>query len=277
MGIDGQSVHAVLCGAKQGRARCHRQKGLEMSAFFIFLGVVILAYVLYRETRRFGLDPADPAHKLLAAGAEHGVHRFTGRVAGTTKGHSSWVSGSVGGMVINGSGSVGGTISSGTTVHDQFFLVDNDGKEMAVQINNADVAVRDGQVVSAVWAIKKGKDRGPFILFRNHTTNDSLWIRQRLIDLFHVVGPIVLLGLVALFIGFVGTSAALAVILFLATPFIFWGLTRVTHRRVKGLMGSGGAPLIEALNSVAANYTTQQPVMQPTIQPVASRSTLEVN
>jgi hypothetical protein len=75
--------------------------------------------------------------------------------------------------VYNGSGySSPVYVTSSTTVHDQIFIQHN-GREWAVQLSNFNIACREGHHVTAVWAIKNGDERGPYILVANHTTGES--------------------------------------------------------------------------------------------------------
>ncbi len=63
--------------------------------------------------------------------------------------------------------------SSTTYVHDQFFIAHPNG-ETSFQLVDFNLPLREGHRLSAVWAIRKGRERGPYIMFRNHTTNERI-------------------------------------------------------------------------------------------------------
>ncbi|MCW3114210.1 MAG: hypothetical protein JWR18_2606 [Segetibacter sp.] len=109
-----------------------------------------------------------------AMGKEYTIYSVTGKVASSNKNMETRVSGSGGGY--NGSGySAPVNIRSTTTVHDQIFLVDNSGKEHSFQLQNFDLACREGNELSVFWAIKKGKQRGEHIAVHNKTTENSFF------------------------------------------------------------------------------------------------------
>lgn len=58
-------------------------------------------------------------------------------------------------------------------VSDQFFVAHQNG-ETPFRLVDFNFPLRDGHRFSAVWAIRKGRERGPFIMFRNHTTNQRI-------------------------------------------------------------------------------------------------------
>jgi hypothetical protein len=64
---------------------------------------------------------------------------------------------------------------SGTllTVHDQLFLVAQDGTERAFQLRDFNVACRETNLVTVLWAIEAGKQEGPDMLVFTHTTQAS--------------------------------------------------------------------------------------------------------
>lgn len=75
-------------------------------------------------------------------------------------------------------------ITSTTTVHDQIFLMDREGKEHAFQLQDFNVACRDGNELSVVWAIKKGGSTGPYIIVHNHNTSQTFFNEKRLLGMF---------------------------------------------------------------------------------------------
>jgi hypothetical protein len=75
------------------------------------------------------------------------------------------------------------SISSVTTTHDQFFLKCADGTEKAIELLNWGLAIRPGHQVSMVWGIRKGKERGPYVAVRNHTTGETKYSKTAMGEL----------------------------------------------------------------------------------------------
>lgn len=81
-------------------------------------------------------------------------------------------------------GSAPVSITSTTVVHDQIFLTDATGTEHSFQLQNFNVACREGNSISVVWAIKQGKKTGPYIVVVNHTTRQSYYNEKALKNVF---------------------------------------------------------------------------------------------
>lgn len=99
------------------------------------------------------------------------LHWFTGKVVSVTKNLETRVHGGGGG------GQVGGysapvSVSSTTTVHDQLFLTDKDGVERAFQLQDFNVACRETNQVTVLWAMKAGQNTGQYVIVYNHTTQE---------------------------------------------------------------------------------------------------------
>lgn len=98
------------------------------------------------------------------------LHKFTGEVVDEKKWATTQVSGSGGGYNVGSGQQNPVTISSTTTTHDQFFLKNDNGQEMAVQLANYGLALRKGHRVSVIWGIIQGQGQGPFLAVYNHST-----------------------------------------------------------------------------------------------------------
>jgi len=110
-----------------------------------------------------------------ASGKEYTLYSVTGKVAASNKNMETRVSGGGGGGY-HGSGYTSPvTITSTTTVHDQIFLIDESGKEHSFQLQNFDLACREGNELSVIWAIKKGKKTGEHIVVHNHSTEKTFF------------------------------------------------------------------------------------------------------
>jgi len=78
---------------------------------------------------------------------------------------------SVTGTVVGG----GKAVSYGRALYLEFLLKLPGGREHPIQAGGglADLVLREGHTVSAVWATKEGDSSGSYILFRNHTTEQT--------------------------------------------------------------------------------------------------------
>ncbi len=62
-------------------------------------------------------------------------------------------------------------ISSSSVVHDDIILLDDKERETAFQLVEFDVACREGNKLTIVWAAKKGQKLGWYIVVYNHSTS----------------------------------------------------------------------------------------------------------
>ncbi|CAN5814588.1 hypothetical protein BH10BAC2_BH10BAC2_26420 [soil metagenome] len=125
---------------------------------------------------------------------------------GTSKNMETRVHGSGGGS--NGYGNTAPVnISSTTTIHDQFFLKDKKGKESSFQLQDFNVACREGNELSVIWAIKKGGKTGPYIVVHNRTTSGTFFQEAELKKIFrypayYPLGATILLLILGNMIGY---------------------------------------------------------------------------
>jgi len=139
-----------------------------------------------------------------------------------------------GGGAYRGTGTTGGvTISSTTVVHDQIFLQGKNGKERAFQLQDFDIACREGNNLTVLWAIRKGHESGPYFCIHNHTTSQTFFSDTALGRIFmraptaqSIRGAIVF-GIIGIFIGLLVAigkyDAAFSKILSLPPSFGLWG------------------------------------------------------
>jgi hypothetical protein len=97
----------------------------------------------------------------------------SGEVVGEKKWSNTHLSGGGGsGRIYDGAGRISiAPIESKTTTHDQVFVRGDDGRETVVELANANLAVRAGHRVSAIWGSRPGQDGGPYLAFYNHHTD----------------------------------------------------------------------------------------------------------
>ncbi len=162
-----ESLMTTLLG-RQARADNPRYQAF-VSQLTTVSGVTlaVLALWLFGYLRQFGkrvtLDSADPLR--LVAPASRELHSVTGEVLGTSKGIQTTTTTYTQDNRVTGQ-------SSSTVVHDQFFIRTPEGREEAVKLSGVDVAVRNGQQMSAVWHARRGKREGRYLLLRNHTLRE---------------------------------------------------------------------------------------------------------
>lgn len=112
--------------------------------------------------------------QIAVGGRKYELLPFSGKVLQADKNLETRVFGG-GGYTSGAAGSTSSvSVSSQTTVHDQLFLVSEDGKEMAFQLAGFDVACRQGHRVSVWRARKAGEGEGYNVAVQNHTTDTHL-------------------------------------------------------------------------------------------------------
>ena len=122
-------------------------------------------------------------HKVLKIGSKNlTIYKFTGKVAEAQKHLETQVSGGGGGggSYRGTGGTAPVTITSRTITHDSLFLVDQEGKERALQLQGFNIACRPTNIVTALWAIPQGKERGHYYAIMNHST-DTQFINDKII------------------------------------------------------------------------------------------------
>ncbi|EPF93138.1 hypothetical protein GCM10025882_05440 [Acinetobacter gyllenbergii] len=98
-------------------------------------------------------------------GKNYGIYQFTGEVIDSNKQREMHVHGG-GGATYQGTGG-NAPVTSSTTIHDQFFLIDDQGQEHDVTLSNWNVTLRIGHHIQMIWVIPENKDRGPYVIVNN--------------------------------------------------------------------------------------------------------------
>lgn len=145
---------------------------------------------------------------ITTAGKTYNLYWTYGTVEESGKNMETQVSGGGGGGATYG-GYGGNTpvhISSKTVIHDQIFLVDEEGFEHSFQLQDMNIACRKGNKLSVIWAIQQGKKKGPYIMAYNHTTGKVFNDEKEQIKMFRRNGPLILLAIVLA--GFMGSQVA---------------------------------------------------------------------
>jgi hypothetical protein len=120
------------------------------------------------------------------SGRHYDLYSVKGKVNEAGKNMETKVSGGGGGgYSYKGTGGTAPiSIKSTTVVHDQIFLTDNEGTEHSFQLQDFNVACRESNELSVIWAIKSGKKTGPYIVVLNHSTRKSFYHDKELKKIF---------------------------------------------------------------------------------------------
>jgi len=152
---------------------------------------------------------------------------FRGTVVGATKQLETKVSGGGGGgSTYRGTGYTAPVrIQSTTVTHDMIHLADDSGSEHALRLQNWDLTVREEQVLTAVWLVKKGRKKGPYVAIHNHNLNETDYDKAALAKMHRSLW--MLLVSLAFFFAPVSTGIKL---LLVAAGLAFWWYKGVSGR-----------------------------------------------
>lgn len=100
---------------------------------------------------------------------------FRGSVVGASKQLETKVSGGGGGgSMYRGTGYTAPVhVTSTTTTHDMVHLANESGEEHALRLQNWDLSVRETHRLTAVWLVRKGRKKGPYVAIHNHTLGET--------------------------------------------------------------------------------------------------------
>ena len=261
-------VYAVAYGVLFGDESAPGVAGTGALLGF-FLGSVALARSAWPMRITSSRPPV-----LIAGLRRYTLSTYTGWVGGSSKtGHTtqtttttvthtpSW------GEAFPANTQVGTSTRATTEIQDDVVLVGADGTQHNVQVRGANLRVGDGQLVSAVWAIPAGRQRGPYVFFRNHTTNDNAipFVQVWKLSAGRGVGWFVL----AMWLGgilLMGTGHGTAGLLwFFPLPMTYIVLNYLQAYRFRGF---GSARLVRYLDDVAATFPTgDEPAPAPAAAP----------
>jgi hypothetical protein len=208
----------------------------------VFCAIPMLIKLL-RLPPRLTATP-DGALEFRGRAIETRLGAFTGIVNGTSTRSQTTVSGHIS-PSYEGSGG-GGTITSHTTVTNSFRLVNSQTRqEQNFQLTNMHVQVYDGQTVSVVSVIAKGKGAGDCLFVMNHTTGGRWFNEKPLRKLFRVGNPV-------LFVLYAFVGMAWNVVAWV----LFWIWAVRYLRRVERFKTSGVLPFVGTLNQAAASLAS---------------------
>ncbi|PWU16968.1 MAG: hypothetical protein C5B50_12260 [Verrucomicrobia bacterium] len=140
-----------------------------------------------------GLDR--DGHKMLTGGQSYALHWKTGTVIRPEKDREvhTHVRASASGGASGSASSV--SVTTTTITNLEFFIRNKSGEEYPIQVSSAnhvglaESALREGHILSAVWAIQDGRNSGSYVLLRNHSTGQTVYDEGALHDMMHLKRP----------------------------------------------------------------------------------------
>lgn len=142
------------------------KKIAQVGALAIFF-LLLLPLLNYLRNKSFELS----RNKIISGRNRYNIYSITGIIAQASKTSTTHVY-TTGGGYNSATNSYAPTTTHATsTIHDQFFITDKDGKEYPIQLSGWDLPVRQGNTVTMIWAVKEGKKQGPYLMAINHTTD----------------------------------------------------------------------------------------------------------
>jgi hypothetical protein len=171
--------------------------------------------------------------QIVAATKSIDLYWTTGKVADAGKNMETIVKGGGGGgYTYKGTGTTAPvSITSTTVVHDQIFLIDREGNEHAFQLQGFNVACRTNNELAIIWAIREGKNNGPYIIAYNYSTRNAFYNDSSLNKLFRYPVWFLLAAMAGCLL--LGRLNDLFYVLFCAAPFVWLFLARQQANRFK--------------------------------------------
>lgn len=171
-----------------------RIASLKIDMPFIFLAIWSILWIplVIRSLRMRVELAADDPRKVLSGKTYFTLYSDTGTVLSPSKGAQIRTSVSTSGEGSNRSVST----STYTTIKDQFFIRDANGKETSYQVTNLDLALREGHKLSVLRGIREGANSGSDMIYHNHSTGDTYYDPQFEVQLLQPgMGPVFLFSL----------------------------------------------------------------------------------
>ncbi len=129
-------------------------------------------------------------------------------------------------------------VTTYTDSYSNLFVKGKDGEERSLQVANMNIGVRQGNTVSLLWGIKKGREKGDYIAVYNHDTKAIHHIRKGNNDTAGPMGYNMLL-IVGVLIGVLGAASLIGGDFWsIITVAIGAGLIYWIYKRQKKLMAA---------------------------------------
>lgn len=153
------------------------------------------------------------------------IDSFTGEVMDSSRQREVRVTGSGGGGATWDG--YGGTapinITSETIVHDEFFLLNEQGKEKDFHLTNWKMPLRVGHKVQIIWIYPPNDNTGWYVVMNNHNLEKVEWNEDKLNDIAKAHYRLLLWGawIASVFVAYVFSSSGFFIILAIAA-YIFY-------------------------------------------------------
>ena len=161
----------------------------------IVIGVAVLVLLLLVTIRRdFASSKLSSDGTMLVRRKKYQLYKASGEVFSFKKDSRTQVHGG------GGTDGRSAPVTSTTRVYDNLILVDGDSKKHSIQLLDFDINTAKGNEITAIWAIRKGKNEGPYIFLHDHDTRrsyegDKVLMKMHLPSWIWVVFPPVIAAL----------------------------------------------------------------------------------
>lgn len=78
------------------------------------------------------------------------------------------------------------SVETKTNAFNHIFLTAADNSKRSINLNHFDIACREGHELTAIWAIKKGEQRSPYIIILNNTTRHAFFSDHIITKMFAI-------------------------------------------------------------------------------------------
>lgn len=78
------------------------------------------------------------------------------------------------------------SVETTTNAFNHIFLTADDNNRRSINMNDFDIACREGHELTAIWAVKKGEHHGPYVVILNNTTKQAFFSYSIIIKMFDI-------------------------------------------------------------------------------------------
>lgn len=136
--------------------------------------IVVMPVVIFVVQKPYTLS-GDQVH---VRGRKFQLYHITGIVVGKDRDKETQVHSTGGGYDSTTGRYTSPTYHTTTTIHERIYLQDGEGKEHVIELTNWDLPVRPDHHITAIWAIRNKRQRGPYIQVLNHTTGRQHYMKN---------------------------------------------------------------------------------------------------
>lgn len=110
-------------------------------------------------------------------GKTYQIGSFVGKVIQASKDRETQVHGvGGGGRLHDGTGDIAPvSIGSVTILHDDLYLINEQGVEKNFRLRDWDISARVGHTMQVIWVVRPNKDYGEFVVVKNFNLDNELW------------------------------------------------------------------------------------------------------